>query len=123
MLRDFSGQKIRGKFRSIFRENIHGSKTSFVPKFDLQTCHLKRSAEALTWKSAAKSASRKAPGQNGVPRKVLRKCSGSCASVEVAFEGTFRSTIFGTFPGEGFGTFTLKTFSALIKEIHDFLLN
>ena len=35
------GSKTSGKFRSIFREKIRGSKKSFVPKFALQTCHPK----------------------------------------------------------------------------------
>ena len=48
--REFSGdfflthrtkaQKIRGKFRSIFRKKIRGSKKIFRAKFTLQTCHL-----------------------------------------------------------------------------------
>ena len=33
-------QKIRGKFRSIFRKKIRGSKKIFRAKFTLQTCHL-----------------------------------------------------------------------------------
>ena len=48
--REFSGiflthrtkaQKFRGKFRSIFRKKIRGSKKIFRAKFTLQTCHLK----------------------------------------------------------------------------------
>ena len=34
-------QKFRGKFRSIFRKKIRGSKKIFRAKFTLQTCHLK----------------------------------------------------------------------------------
>ena len=33
-------QKFRGKFRSIFRKRIRGSKRIFRAKFTLQTCHL-----------------------------------------------------------------------------------
>ena len=33
-------QKFRGKFRSIFRKKIRGSKKIFRAKFTLQTCHL-----------------------------------------------------------------------------------
>ena len=65
---------------------------------------------------------RKVPGENGVPRKVPKKCSGVRSSVETSTgertpkhffstflgtpfsAGTFRSTLFGTFPGQGFGT-------------------
>ena len=36
-------QKFRGKFRSIFRTKIRGSKKIFRAKFTLPTCHLKRS--------------------------------------------------------------------------------
>ena len=32
-------QKFRGKFRSIFRKKIRGSKKIFRAKFTLQTCH------------------------------------------------------------------------------------
>ena len=39
-------QKIRGKFRSIFRKKIRGSKQFFRAKFTLQTCHLKKMASA-----------------------------------------------------------------------------
>ena len=35
-------QKFRGKFRSIFRKKIRGSKKIFHAKFNLQTCHLKK---------------------------------------------------------------------------------
>ena len=34
-------QNFRGKFRSIFRKKIRGSKNIFHAKFTLQTCHLK----------------------------------------------------------------------------------
>ena len=34
-------QKFRGKFGSIFRKKIRGSKKIFRAKFTLQTCHLK----------------------------------------------------------------------------------
>ena len=34
-------QKIRGKFRSIFREKIRSLKKIFRSKFTLQMCHLK----------------------------------------------------------------------------------
>ena len=34
-------QKFRGKFQSIFRKKIRGSKKIFSAKFTLQTCHLK----------------------------------------------------------------------------------
>ena len=37
-------QKFRGKFRSIFRKKIRGSKKIFRAKFTLQTCHLNTSA-------------------------------------------------------------------------------
>ena len=33
-------QKLRRKFRSIFRKKIRGSKKIFRAKFTLQTCHL-----------------------------------------------------------------------------------
>ena len=65
---------------------------------------------------------RKVPAENGVPRKVPKKCFGVRSPVLVSTEertpkhffgtflgtlfsaGTFRSTLFGTFPGRGFGT-------------------
>ena len=65
---------------------------------------------------------RKVPAENGVPRKVPKKCFGVRSSVETSTgertpkhffgtflgtpfsAGTFRSTLFGTFPGRGFGT-------------------
>ena len=65
---------------------------------------------------------RKVPAESGVPRKVPKKCSGVRSPVLVSTEeqtpehffgtflgtplsaGTFRSTLFGTFPDRGFGT-------------------
>ena len=48
LLREFflthrtKAQKIRGKFRSIFRNKIRSSNKIFRAKFTLQTCHLKK---------------------------------------------------------------------------------
>ena len=42
-------QKIRGKFRSIFRKKIRSSKKIFRAKFTLQTCHLNNSWSFPVW--------------------------------------------------------------------------
>ena len=68
-------QKIRGKFRSIFRKKIRGSKKIFRAKFTLQTCHLK-----FLWGITQLSRDML---QNGVSHK--------CASVKLSTKGGIAS--------------------------------
>ena len=82
---------------------------------------ISRHAESLTWKVPNKVL-RKMPAQNGVSRKVPKNVPAplSFTSMEARdpelfifstclatqfWAGTFRSALFGMFPGEGFGIF------------------
>ena len=70
-------QKIRGKFRSIFRTKIRASKKIFRAKFTLQTCHLndfrhiKRYAVEIAALSPCMNRYRNKPGPSNILAKTF----------------------------------------------------